>query len=174
MLQDAYVVGQCSRIQDVLQYAANKSVDDPELGAHLANYISVLISGVVEDCVEHLVVQRARMSSDLQLQDFVDFSIGRLFRNPQSSDIAEILRQFSPDYRVSYQQSVNGEDREALDGIIKNRMSLAHEGSSQSHFTLNDVRRYFERVVRILEVVEGILIPGSQPQISQPEAVNPC
>ena len=163
---DTYVAERCSEIEDVLQYAAGKSSEDAELGAHMADYISVLISGVVEDCIEHLVIQRARMSNDLQLQGFVHFSIGRLFRNPQSSDIAEILRQFSSDYRISYQNSINDEDRDALNGIIKNRMSLAHEGSSQSHFTINEVRRYFGRIVRILEVVEGILIPGNQPQLS--------
>ncbi len=166
MPQDAYVVDRCSEIEEMLQYATEKSKDDARLGGHLAGYISVLISGVVEDCIEHLVVQRARMSGDVQLQEFVRNSIGRLFRNPQSSDIADVLRNFSLEYRLSYQESLNEEDREALNSIIKNRMSLSHEGLSQSHFTVTEVSSYFDHVQKILGVVEGILVAGSQSEPS--------
>ena len=161
MLEDAYVAGRCSGIEDRLQYAADKSKADPDLGAYLADYISVLISGVVEDCVEYLVVQRASMAKDPYLEAFVKFSIDRQFRNPRSQDIADVLARFSDEYRKLYQDAVSLEAREALGSIVRNRLSLAHLGMPQSHFTVNEVRRYFELIVGILEVVERILLRDS-------------
>ena len=166
MPQDAYVVDRCSEIEEMLQYSAERARNDARLGGHLAGYISVLISGVVEDCVEHLVVQRARMSRDGQLQEFVRSSIDQQFRNPRSTDIENLMKRFSESYRDSYASSVKPENRQALGDIVSNRMSLAHKGIMQSPFTVNDVRLYFERVVEILEVVEGILIPSSTSQLS--------
>ena len=158
MPQDTYVADRCSGIEDRLHYAAGKSFEDPDLGAYLADYISVLISGVVEDCVEHLVVQRASKANDPYLEAFVESSIDRQFRNPRSRDIADVLGRFSDDYRKSYEDAVSMEAREALGSIVANRLSLAHVGMPQSHFTINDVRRYFELIVEILDVVERILL----------------
>ena len=75
MPRDTYVTDRCSEINTLVEYAAEKSDSDPGVGAYLAGYISVLTSGVVEDCVEHLVVERARISNDPQLQEFVRLSI---------------------------------------------------------------------------------------------------
>ena len=161
MPQDSYVASRCSGIEDRLRYAADKSEADPSLGAYLADYISVLISGVVEDCVEHLVVQRARRANDPHLESFVQSSIDRQFRNPRSQDIANVLGRFGDDYRNSYQEAVSLEAREALGSIVSNRLSLAHVGTPQSHFSISDVHRYFALIVGILEVVESILIYDS-------------
>ena len=164
MPQDTYVIGRCSEIEEILQYAAEKAKDDARLGGHLAGYISVLISGVVEDCIEHLVVQRARISGDVQLQEFVRSSIDQQFRNPRSQDIENLLKRFSDDYRSSYNDSVKAENRQALGAIVGNRLSLAHKGHLQSSFTVSEVSLYFKRVVEILEVVEDILLPAGNSQ----------
>ncbi len=167
MPRDTYVTDRCSEINTLVEYAAEKSDSDPGVGAYLAGYISVLTSGVVEDCIEHLVVERARMSNDPQLQEFVRLSIDRQFRNPRSSDISEVLGWFSAAYRDSYNRSVSTQAREALGSILSNRMSLAHKGSPQLALTVNDVRGYFVQIVEILEVVEDILIGGSSsPQVA--------
>lgn len=160
MPRDTYVADRCSEINALIEFAAGKSDSDPGVGAHLAGYMSVLISGIVEDCVEHLVVERARMSNDPQLQEFVRRSMDRQFRNPKSDDIANVLRQFSETYRDSYNRSVSEQAREALGSIVSNRMALAHKATPQSTLTVNDVRGYFVQIVEILEVVERILLHG--------------
>ena len=172
MPQDAYVADRCSEIEEMLQYATEKARDDARLGGHLAGYISVLISGVVEDCIEYLVIQRARMLGDIQLQEFVRSSIDQQFRNPRSQDIENLLKRFSDAYRDSYTESVKPENRQALGAIVRNRMSLAHKGTRQSQFTVSDVSRYFEQVVEILEVVEDILIPNKGLQSPSPEGAD--
>ena len=158
MIQNTYVVTRCSEIDNTIRYAANKSANDADLGAHLADYISVLISGVVEDCIEHYVVERARKTHDAHVIEYVQTTIGQQFRNPRSEDIAEVLKRFGTDYRESYQKAVSQQAKEALRSVVNNRLSLAHVGTSQSNFTLNDVQNYFSQIVSLLEEVEKILL----------------
>lgn len=163
MPKDNYVVDRCSEIEDRLRYAERKSKSDPELGAYLAEYISVLIAGVVEDTVEHLVIMRASKLRDPHIEEFVRSSIDMQFRSPKSRDISNVLKRFSAGYANSYDKVVSHEAREALGSIVSNRMSLAHRGSPNSQFTVNDIRAYFGLIVGILEVVELILLGDDSP-----------
>jgi hypothetical protein len=158
MPSDTYVAERCSEIEANLDYAVQKSAEDPELGAYLAGYISVIISGVVEDCIEYLVVQRAERANDPELKEFVRNSIGQRLRNPRSEDIANMLAMFGSQYRESYQARVKQSSRSALGSIMSNRLSLAHTGFWQQPSTVNEVREYFAQIVPILETVEGILL----------------
>ena len=95
MPKNPYIVGRCSDIEEMLDYAASQSQDNPRLGGYLASHISVLVSEVVEDCIEYLVTERARQGNDTELAEFVRTSIDRQFRNPHSRAVAEMLRTFS-------------------------------------------------------------------------------
>lgn len=164
MTRDTYVTERCSEITDGLEYAIEKSGDDPRLGAYLAGYITVLISGVVEDCIEHLVIQRAANTNDEQIRSFVQKAIDRRFRNPRSNDIATVLGMFSPDYRAEFQNAISDESSSALGSIVSNRLSLAHRGSIIQQLTVRDVQNYFEKIIPILITVEDILLYGSVKQ----------
>lgn len=159
MPHTGYIVERCAEIEEMLDFAVSRSNNDPLLGAHLAAYISVLISGVVEDCIEFLVVERSQLTGDLELTEFVRNSIDRTFRNPNSGALRDLLATFSQEYKSSYEGHVGTDSREALGSIIRNRLSLAHSGRSQQDFTLTDVKAYFERVVLIIGVIEDILLP---------------
>lgn len=158
MPEDTYVADRCAEIIVRLQYASTKSEEDPNLGAYLAEYICVLISGVVEDCIEHIVAQRASRANDPDLKSFVESSIDLQFRNPKSSDIANVLARFNTNFKTQYKETVSHEARSALGSIVANRMALAHRGTRESVVTVNDVRLYFEQIVEILETVEQILL----------------
>ena len=132
----------------------------------MASYISVLISGVVEDCIEYLVVERARRTNDPELQEFVRASIDRQFRNPNSEAIVAMLGNFSADCQQKFRMTVPLNSREALGSVIRNHLSLAHSGRNQSDFTVNDIKQYFNQIVEILEVVESILLPPRSPHPS--------
>lgn len=158
MPENTYVASRCSEIEDRLLYASGKSEEDPNLGAYLAEYICVLIAGVVEDCIEHLVAQRANKANDPDLTSFVESSIDLQFRNPKSGDIAKVLARFNTKFQTKYDEIVSNEARSALGSIVANRISLAHRGTPQSVVTVNDVSMYFELIVEILETVEQILL----------------
>ena len=161
MPKHPYIVSRCTEIEDMLDYAISQTQDNPRLGGHLAAHISVLVSGVVEDCIEYLVTERARQGNDPELAEFVRTSIDCQFRNPNSRAVAEMIGTFSVNYRDRYQSAVPTDSREALGSIMSNRLSLAHSGRSQNDFTLSEVKQYFELIVPIIEVVESILLPDS-------------
>ena len=157
--KDPYVVQRCAEIESNLVDAHNWSATDAKLGAYLAGYVTVLISGVVEDCVEYLVKQRAGRSNDPELTELVSQLLAESFRNPRSNYIAGLLRRFSLEYEERYQALVPLSSREALGSIIANRLSLTHTGTWRQPTTIADVQSYFGRIVPILAVVEEILLP---------------
>ena len=157
-VQDAYIARRCSEIDQLIQYAVIKSANDQELGAHLADYISVLINGVVEVTIEYFVAERARKTNDNHVFHYVQASVGAQFRNPKSEAIANVLKGFGEDYGKAYQTSVAKRSQEALGSVVARRISMAHEGTSQLNFTVGDVKNYFAQIVQLLEEVEKILL----------------
>ena len=137
--------------------AKSWSASDPRLEVYLSGYLTVLISGMVEDCVEHLVRQRVAKTNDAELADFVTSLVARSFQTPNSDRIAELMRGFSESYRERYLDLVTISSREALGSIVANRMSLAHSGTWRSHTTIGDVEQYFQRIRPVLDAVEQVL-----------------
>ena len=156
--RDPYVAQRCAEIDLNLIDAVTWSATDAKLGAFLAGYVTILISGVVEDCIEHLVKQRAAKSQDPELTEFVSRLVGGSFSNPRSDYIARLLGRFSSAYEEQYQDSVPLSSREALGSVMANRLSLAHTGTWKQPTTIADVQSYFSRIVPILSVVEDILL----------------
>ena len=157
--KDSYVAQRCAEIEANLVDAVGWSATDAKLGAFLAGYVTVLISGVVEDCVEYLVKQRADRSNDPELTELVSHLVAGSFSNPRSNYIARLLGMFSLEYEQRYQALVPLTSREALGSIMANRLSLAHTGTWRQQTTIADVQSYFARIVPIIAIVEEILLP---------------
>ena len=156
--KDQYILQRCEEIQSNLADAKTWSASDARLGAYLAGYITILISGVVEDCIEYLVSERARRGNDAELATFVSHLFGQHFRNPRSEGVANLLSMFSESYRDQYLAAVPTRSREALGSIIANRMSLAHTGAWRHQTTVIEVEEYFANIIPILVAVEDILL----------------
>ncbi|MBI4337436.1 MAG: hypothetical protein HY683_06375 [Chloroflexi bacterium] len=133
------------------------SSGNAKLGAYLAAYLTVLIAGVLEDCMEQLVVKRVGRTGDAEVGAFVQKSLKERFRNPNSDRISELLGSFSTQYRDAFKTRVPSKQKESLNSIIANKNSLAHEGSWKLHVTLDDVDGYYRDVIPVLEAVEQVL-----------------
>lgn len=159
MLKNQYILRKCDEIEKLLQYAENWSRKDEKLGAHLAAYICVLFVGILEDCIEHLIAERAEKSGDLQIRDFIVNLVGEHFRNPDYGKIVKLLGDFSPEYKRKFTDIIsgNGKEANALKDIITNKNSLAHEGTYKLNLTVKDMADYYHRALSIIEAVEKIL-----------------
>lgn len=144
-------------MQQSVGKASGWAAGDPELSAYLAGYLVVLISGVYEDCIEHLVNRRASKSSDSQLTSYVDRRTAQTFRNPDSGNVVGLLGEFSVAYREQFRVTVDSESRVALDSIVNNKNWLAHGETRKLQVTVADVEDYFARSVPVLEALEDIL-----------------
>jgi hypothetical protein len=156
-VNDPYLRNKFADVERSVKKASAWEAADPELGAYLAGYLVVLISGAYEDCIEHLVRTRASKSNDSQLVSYVDSRTASSFRNPDASSVAGLLGNFSKAYKERFNAAVDQESQEALDSIVTNKNWLAH-GDSKLQVTVGDVERYFQRSARVLEVLEDILV----------------
>lgn len=139
--------------------AINWSSNDPKLGAHLAAYISVLIVGVIEDCIENLIAMRAKKANDPEIHNFVVRMIEQRFRNPDYQKISEILLNFSSTYRDTFKSRItpNGNESDALKSLIGNKNALAHTGIANLNLTIGDVQSYYNKSMLVLQELEQIL-----------------
>jgi hypothetical protein len=158
-LHDPYIVRRCSEIEGILVDATVWASSNEKLSAHLAAYISVLILGVLEDCIEHLVVQRVDKTGDGEIRNYMVKIIDERFRNPDWGSISGLLGEFSPAYKTTFTHKIAHDSAEAtaLQGIVDNKNSLAHVGTSKLNLSVADVDSYYRRVVPILETLEEIL-----------------
>jgi len=157
MVKDPYLEERFAGVEQSLQKTSAWGAKDPELSAYLAGYLVVLISGVYEDCIEHLVHTRASKSKDSQLMSYVDNRTDRTFRNPDTSSVVGLLGEFSKTYKERFNATVDPDSRVALDSIVNNKNWLAHGETSKLQVTVADVRGYFQRSARVLEALEDIL-----------------
>ncbi|HUT67313.1 MAG TPA: HEPN domain-containing protein, partial [Dehalococcoidales bacterium] len=146
-------------IEDLLKYAEAWSTKDDKLGAHLAAYICVTFLGVLEDCIENLIKERANKSKDPEILNFISSIVHQRFKNPDRSAICEILGLFSKEYRDKFSRIIkaHGPEKEALDNIVGNKNSLAHEGTSKLNLSVKDMNDYYKRVIPVIEAIEEVL-----------------
>lgn len=156
-VQDPYLRDKFTAIDQAVRKASDWGAVDPELNAYLAGYLVVLISGVYEDCIEHLVHRRASKSDDSQLISYVDERTAHIFRNPDTGNVVGLLGQFSTAYKKQFKARVGSESTDALDSIVNNKNWLAHGQTAKLQVTVADVEGYFGRSVRVLEALEDIL-----------------
>ena len=159
-LTDPYIVKRCSEIEGLLTNATGWASKDEKLGANLAAYISVLIVGMLEDCIEHLIAQRVDKTGDKEITNYIRKVLGERFRNPEYGSISGLLKEFSEEYQQRFREKIShdGSESTALASIVGNKNSLAHEGIDKLQMSVDDVNSYYHRIIPILEVLEQILI----------------
>lgn len=149
-----YVVGRFAYVDGVIaKCLANSS--DVELASYFSAFLVVLLSGMYEDCVEHLLALRAAKAGDVELAQYVSKTIGEIFRNPTFGKIVEILGKFSQQYADQLRTSVQPQDAQALDNVVSNKNLIAHGRPSQA--TLRDVEKFHKSVSVIFGSLEVIL-----------------
>jgi len=169
-IKDKYISEKCNEICSLLKQAKIwaegdpklkiKKKSDPKLGAHLATYANVIILGMLEDCIEYMVRERAKKPGDPEIENYISKDISQSFRNPSYSKICEILGQFSNRYKLEFQSRIKHDSSavEALNSILENKTNLAHLGLSNLSLSIDDANGYYLRVIPILEVLEDLLI----------------
>lgn len=159
-IRDEYITTKCIEIENLLKECGNWASEDPKLGAHLATYANVLILGMVEECFEHIVKERAKKSGDAEVGNYIGKQIEDRFRNPSFGLICSILGQFSDAYREEFERTfrTDSPELEAINGLLKNKTNVAHYGVANLNLSVNDVKVYFSGIVNILMKLEDILL----------------
>lgn len=157
---EPYLIKRCEEIESMLGAASIWAKNDDKLGAHLAAYITILIIGVFEDCVEYLFTQRVRKTGDEQVENYVVKVISDRFKNPDHGAISGLLKEFSTNYQGQFKNEIahDGKEATALESLLSNKNSLAHIGITNLVMSIKEVEEYFRRAIPILETLENILL----------------
>jgi histone H3/H4 len=154
-MKHPYLQAWFQRVDATMQKARQYSAGNPELDGYLASYLTVLVSGAYEDCVEHLLSQRAAKTGDAEIANYIQTSVDRNFRNPNFKNILRLITAFSHQYAQELNARVDSKATGAINSIVNNKNDIAHGRSAT--VTIRDVENYHKRCMPIFEALEDIL-----------------
>lgn len=155
-MNSQYINDKFKVIEDSLNKAKNSSASDPELSSMLSSYSTVLISGIYEDVIEYLFIQRAGKNGDTEIGGLVKVLIDRVFRNPEYDKIENLVKALDSRYATELNSKIAERSKDALNSIIRNKNKVAH--GEVSNATLNDIELYHKDATKIFEELEKLLL----------------
>ncbi|MFH0846642.1 MAG: HEPN domain-containing protein [Chloroflexota bacterium] len=159
ILSNPYVTKRCSEIDSLLADAQQWALKDSKLGAQLAAYLSVMIVGILEDCIENLIADRVSKARDPEIYNYICSMVSARFRNPDFGSISGLLGEFSDKYKEEFKNKItpNGREADAMQSLMSNRHSVTHEGVTNLNLTISDISTYYTNIIPVLQALEQIL-----------------
>ena len=156
MIKSEYLKNKFALIKENIKIAEN--MKDPKLASMLSGYLVVSISGIYEDCIEHLFIQRAGKNNDKGIQNLIRTLIDQHFRNPNYENIKKLVGALGYKQKKLIQNmaKTNKKSIDGLNSIVTNKNNIAHGEASNA--TLKDIKGYHQDTLKIFEVLESILL----------------
>ena len=155
-MKNQYLNGKFSDIDEELKKAEEFSKSDSKIASMLSSYLVVAISGIFEDCVEHLFIERVNKTNDNEIENLVKELIHQDFRNPEYAEIKKFVSYLSSKYGKDLRTKIDDKNITGLNSIVTNKNQVAHGGISNA--TIKDIRTYYKSALRIFEELEKILL----------------
>ncbi|RZN15664.1 MAG: hypothetical protein EF812_01650 [Methanosarcinales archaeon] len=134
----------------------NKSgLMDPLLKSFLAQYLVVFISGIYEDTIEIIIYEKIQRLNQKYLNKFYSNYLRRYFRNPDFSQICDLLKLFDDKWTVELKK-FDLKNKTALKSIITNKNKVAH--GEPCNITLKDVIHYYKDSRPIIEKIDELVL----------------
>ena len=130
---------------------------DAELLSDFARYLCVLVSGFLEQSVIALVQEHVRLNSNPAVQRHIEARLKRQFTNANSQRLIDLMSTFDPAWGNELQNFLVDEYKDAVNGIIDVRNTIAH--GRFIGITMTRVQDYYVRVVRVVEQVAKLCVP---------------
>ena len=140
------------------QHLTNTNSFGTEIEAFLTRYMLVVIYGDFERTIKRMLVQRAAVTRDRQVESFIDSAVDFIVRRILTSEIAGILGKFDATYKRAFQARVNGTRAETFfNNIVTNRHSTAH--GAPATMTYRELESAYNEGHAVLDEVQGALSP---------------
>ncbi len=134
----------------------NQDLDD-YTKSHIAKYLTVLCSGILEDIIKNFVIELARRANiKNEVNDFVFKQIQSSFRNPDYDNLKSFLKKFNKDWVKRLSDGIEEKNKDALTSIVNNKNLIAHGESST--ITLSMVKQHYEDSKIIIEQLDSIIL----------------
>ena len=142
------------RLESAFELISNSGLT-PELMSHFARYLSVLVSGHVEQSVKELVTEYVRVRAEAKVQRYVGNQLNKL-QNINQDKLRQLVESFNPEWWQKITAD-RVDELAALDSVTAVRNSVSHGGDSG--ITLLIVRQYFDLVSILLNDLSELFDP---------------
>ncbi|MBI4319344.1 MAG: hypothetical protein HY675_12710 [Chloroflexi bacterium] len=124
---------------------------DPELQAHWARYLCILVSGYLETAVREVYGGYAERTSSLRVARFV---LQRLdgVQNANMERILQTAGAFDEQWRDQLKDITEGDLKDAVDSIVNNRNQIAHGRDTGISYSV--VHDYYQRVTKVVRLLQ--------------------
>lgn len=132
---------------DDLFKKVNALQGDPELQAHFARYLCILVSGFLENAITAIYVTYADKRATPYVINYVEAQLER-FRNPTMERILQVSGAFNRDWRNDIEAKLSQEVKDAVDSIVNIRNQIAHGESTG--ITYATIKNYYDNVLKLV------------------------
>lgn len=131
-----------------------KKVTDEEIQAHLAKYLCIRTSGLLENYLKSQIGDYVDACSSKPTATFVKSKM-KTFTNINNKKLGDLLQSFHEDWLTSYNKLINEQLRNTLNTVISNRNSIAH--GNPNNITFRSIENYYEEIKQIITHLDTII-----------------
>jgi hypothetical protein len=121
---------------------------DPELQAHFARYLCILVSGFLENAIIAIYSTYARDKAVPYVANYVESQLGRS-PNPNMDRFLQISGAFNPQWRNEIEDKVPLEVKDSINSIVYTRNQIAHGESAG--ITYITIKNYYSNALKLID-----------------------
>jgi hypothetical protein len=142
-------------IDETINNISSFSISDQKELSYLAKFLAVYICGIYEEVIEIIINEKVARLGDIAIANFTKKTLDRTFRNPDMTNILNLLKQFNCGWNHSI-ASLDNQYKTALDSIVTHKNSIAH--GSPSTVTIIDMKTYYQDSKIVIEKIDEIIL----------------
>ncbi|MCP1232034.1 MAE_28990/MAE_18760 family HEPN-like nuclease [Acetobacter indonesiensis] len=142
-----------------LEVLARKTPLDPEEQADWAKYLSVLISGYIEQSLKEILLEFVSRHETSRLEKYISDTWPDS-RNMRISNIESILKCFDSGWSIEFSSWINSKEnyKSEINSLISSRNDIAHgKEANTTNVTLRSMRSRLRISLEIIEKIENII-----------------
>ncbi|MCQ2295231.1 MAG: HEPN domain-containing protein [Bacteroidales bacterium] len=151
---DSVVQQYIKKLDSIISDADKIDKDNVELRSHMAKYICIRVSGLMETFFKRQLANYLQGSTPKPVENYVN-SRFKSFTSVNCKKITDTLGLFSDEWVRMFDENLTEPMRTSLDSIVANRHNLAH-GKDQG-LTLIQVKEYYSNVKDVIALLEKIV-----------------
>lgn len=144
-----------------LSALARKTPDEPEDQADWAKYLSVLVSGYLEQALKEILLEFAGRQNAARLQSYITGTWPES-RNMKPANIREILNHFDQRWANEFDDWLQAGDqyKSEISSLVSSRNDIAHgKEANTNNVTLRSTRNRLRIALELVNFLENLILP---------------
>src|SRR5690554_3411240 len=129
-------------------------VTDDEIKSHLAKYLCIKTSGLLENYLKSQIGDYVDNCSSKPTATFVKSKM-KTFTNVDNKKLTIFLQSFHEDWLDKYEDLMNDQLRSTLNTVISNRNNIAH--GNPDNITFRAIEHYYEDIKLVINHLDTII-----------------